>query len=73
MDADLAVAGSHDNRTFIVLQRGSQTRVRSGLWKLQIMPEEVHDGSWHAWIQRTSVGGAAFEPPFVSMASTISM
>jgi subtilisin family serine protease len=67
VDTDLDDPGNHDNRIFLVLHRGGCAAIADGVWTLHL------DGSgpWHAWIQRGTA--AAFKPPFVSQAMTISI
>jgi subtilisin family serine protease len=63
--ADLTDPINGDNRTFVVLQAGTQASVQKGIWTLRL----EGDGPWHGWIQLNST--AAFRPPFVSDATTI--
>jgi subtilisin family serine protease len=71
VDADLNDPGNHDNRTFLILQPGSDTAVEAGLWTLTLRGTNIADGQWHAWIQRNSF--SEFKQPFVNRASTISI
>jgi subtilisin family serine protease len=71
VDADLNDPGNGDNRTFIVLGRGSGVFVQGGTWTFRLSGATIVDGSWHAWIQRNSF--SEFHPPFVDSGTTISI
>lgn len=48
-DAD----GTSDTRVTVILRRGQAPFIQPGIWKLDLKAEEISDGRYDAWIERT--------------------
>jgi subtilisin family serine protease len=71
INSQLDDVDNHDNRIQIEIDTGTQARIESGLWTMNLTADTLSDGSFHAWIERNT--RTRFQPPFVSAASTISI
>jgi subtilisin family serine protease len=50
---------NHDNQIGVFLEQD----LPAGAWTLRLHGDEVHDGSFHAWIERNDAAQSQFAPP----------
>jgi subtilisin family serine protease len=56
--------GTGDVRAMVFIGRGSAPRIQPGRWALHFRGDQITDGGFHVWIERTARGGGVQQSRF---------